>query len=149
MGACPPPKEHSDSLSLSSPSPSIGAWDPGESGKSSFTFCVWCCPSVPSSAVSTSSPVVFTYSVKQVQPPDHCNVYTHTQESSYSCAVQLPPFTSLGCPSWRVHSPFLPSDSSAPFPHFSSFHSLCSLPLSTPCDVLIWGTGHPLCLAPC
>lgn len=144
--ACPPSKEHSDHLSLNSPSPSFGAQDTRESGNSGITGCVQCCPPVPNYAVSTSSPGIFTYSVEQVQPPDHCNGHTQTG---------IIPF--LGCCMVAVGLPNLPW---LPFlTSTSSFPSLISLPLSLafllptasavflylhPCDVLIWGTGQPL-----
>jgi len=73
---CPPSKQHSDHLSLNSPSPSFGAQDTRESGNGGTSGCVQRCPPVPSYAVTTSSPGIFTCSADQVQLPDHHSGHT-------------------------------------------------------------------------
>lgn len=110
--------------------------DPGEWGYSSTKFCIQCCP--PSFAMSTSSP-----GVKQVQPPSQCNVYTQGIILFLHRNHLIPGLSSSlhSLPLAVLPNRFPPSDSTPHFPPFSSFHGFCSTPLSTPCDVLIWGQG--------
>lgn len=142
MGACPPPNEYSDYPSLNSPSPSVGAWDPGEWGNSSTKFYVQFCPLVPRPAVSTSCPGVFTYSLKQVQSPSQCNMYKNNPIPGLSSSLHSLPLAVL--PNryllFSLLVTALPISLTFLFPQ----------PLqSTSVYTLIWGTGHPLFPAPC
>lgn len=144
MGACPPPKEHSDYLSLSLHW-SMGPW--GVRKQQHYILC----PVLPICAQlcckHSSITGVFTYPVKQVQPPDQCNVYTHRNHPfpGLSSFFHSLPLAVLPNRYLLASLPLIAQPLSLPF----SFHSLCSLPLSTLCDVLIWGTGGSLFPAPC